>query len=191
MLENLKLLFWSAKPTFGTLINHSAQLSTYGTCWTKFLEENCWFPTNQQYKAPILDQYPINNLYMIHVMVLSAKVRRNEKLRLTLDISVIFGSIFGFNIHNLFNLRNETTDKIAIHFISNIFLHQKITPPYTSPYLSQNLLNDWLWGLLLYIPNTFMCHKHTNATSIIKYNLAILWLLNKQYKLAKIIHTSY
>jgi hypothetical protein len=46
---------------------------------------------------------------MTHVMVLSVKVRRNERLKKAVmaDIGNMFGLTFGFKIHSNFNLRKK------------------------------------------------------------------------------------
>ena len=57
---------------------------------------------------------------MTHVMVLSAKVRRNERLWQTLDIGNVFGPTLASRFHRNFNLRNNTTKKIAFFLIWKI-----------------------------------------------------------------------
>ena len=61
---------------------------------------------------------------MTHVLVLSAKVRRNEWLWHTLDIVVCSGELLAWKIQKDFNLRNKITEKFAVLMIS-IFLHMK------------------------------------------------------------------
>jgi hypothetical protein len=70
---------------------------------------------------------------MTHVLILMAKVRRNEQFWQTLYIGNMFMPTFGFKIHNNYNWRNKITQNFTILVIS-IFLHMKqIAPPYTSP----------------------------------------------------------
>ncbi len=83
---------------------------------------------------------------MTHVMSLSAKMRRNERLWQTLDIGNMFKPTFGFKKSQL---NNEITKKNSspLHFY---FPRQDTpTPPYTSPCLVHNLLSDRLWAPLL------------------------------------------
>ena len=69
---------------------------------------------------------------MTHVLVLSAKVRRNEPLWHTLDIGIMFGSTFGFKDYR--KLCNPP------HFY--LPTRGKFAPPYTSLDLAQSLLSD-------------------------------------------------
>ena len=99
-------------------------------------------------EAPIPDQDPIDNLQgigtsiklglnfnqvrtnsaMTHLLVLSAKVRRNDLLWHALDISNVFGPTSSFKHSQTFNMRNKITKQFASLLIS-IFLKGKITPP--------------------------------------------------------------
>ena len=48
-----------------------------------------------------------------------------------------------------FSLWNINTKQFAV-LLKSISLHkEKIAPPYTSPYLGQNLLSGWLWVPIL------------------------------------------
>ena len=72
---------------------------------------------------------------MTHVLVLSAKVRTNERLWQTLDIGNMFGHAFG--LKNSKGLHSKEQD------------YRKICTTYTSLDLAQNLLSEWLWVPLL------------------------------------------
>jgi hypothetical protein len=72
------------------------------------------------------DQAGINNV-MTHVMVLSVKVRRSERLRQTL------GNGNTFKIHINFNSRNKITKKIYNPHGFYLPTWEKFVPPYTSP----------------------------------------------------------
>ena len=61
------------------------------------------------------------------------------------------GQLLALNSHNNFNSRNKITN-INVVILVSIFLHGKeIAPPYTSSYLIQNILSDWLWAPLLHL----------------------------------------
>ena len=51
---------------------------------------------------------------MTHVLVMNAKLMRNEQLWQTLDIGNMFGSTFGFKLHNDFAQHNK-----AVHLITH------------------------------------------------------------------------
>ena len=93
------------------------------------------------------------NSVMIHVIVLSAKVRRDERLNLAIMANSrhcnIFGPTFGFKNHSNLNLRNKIT-KNNCHPHTNFYIltREKIPPPHTSPILAHSLLSDWLWAPL-------------------------------------------
>ena len=82
---------------------------------------------------------------MIHVLVLSVKVRRNYvRLWQSLDTGNVFRQRLASKIYNNLNLRNKTTIKIY----NSPYFHQptwdKFALPYTSPNLVQELFNNWL-----------------------------------------------
>ena len=86
------------------------------------------------------------NSAMIRVLVLSAKVRRNERLWHTLDIGNMFRSTSGLKI---FNSRNKFIEQSTILFISIILHMNSFALPSTSLELAQSFLSDWLWVPLL------------------------------------------
>ena len=78
---------------------------------------------------------------MTHVLVLSAKLRRNERLWQTMDIGNMLGPTFDFK-H--FHLRNKITNKIAVLMIF-IFLHNEKNCTSLYFYMfATNLLSGWL-----------------------------------------------
>ena len=110
---------------------------------------------------------------MIHVLVLSVKVRRNEQLK----ESVMAHFRHWQYVHANFWLQNFTViliqgtklpKKFAVLLISSSYT-LKIALPFTSPSLAHNLLYDQLWMPLLYslgisIDVGFLgenCHKST------------------------------
>ena len=81
---------------------------------------SCWF------SIPIRLGFNFNqagtNSVMTHVMILSAKVSRNERLWHTIDIGSMFEPTFGFKFHNHFKLKNKITKKFVVLLIS-MLLH--------------------------------------------------------------------
>jgi hypothetical protein len=67
----------------------------------------------------------------------------------------MFRPLFGFKISQTFNLRNKVTNFFNFfNFFCNprdfyLPAREKITPPYTSQDLTENLINDQLWVPLL------------------------------------------
>ena len=61
----------------------------------------------------------------------------------------MFKPTLAANIHSNVNLGKKITIFFAIVMMPIFLLMNKIAPPYTSPYLAQNHLSDWLWVPLL------------------------------------------
>ena len=84
-------------------------------------------------------------------LLLSAKVKRNssqnEQLWKILDIGNVFGPTTGFKNAHDFQIIKFPKNYNPLYF--SLATWENIAFPYTSPNLTQNLFNDWLWVPLL------------------------------------------